>query len=97
MSNPRGTFLNHCLEEDKIQFKVQLYLPSFPRGNSYLDICFIDCRILLDSKNNDNEIETIPYDSDHNAISINVLKINNCLLELESQEEKENYQLNKAD
>ena len=94
MSNPQGTFLNHWLEENKIQFKIQLYnsdSPSFPRGNSYLDICMIDCRILLQTKNNDNEIETIPYDSDHNAISINVLKITNCLLELESQEEKESY------
>ena len=63
MSNPRGTFLNLWLEENKIQFKAQLYntdLPSFPRGNSYLDICIIDCRILLETKNNANEIETIP-------------------------------------
>ena len=98
MSNPRETFVNHWLEENKLQFKAQLYnsdLPSFPRRNSYLDICIIDCRILLETKN--NAIEIIPYDSDHNAISINVFKINNCLLELESQEVKENYQLNTAD
>ena len=85
MSNHRGTFVNHWLEENKLQFKAQLYnsdLPSFPRRNSYLDICIIDCRILLETKN---------------AISINVFKINNCLLELESQEVKENYQLNTAD
>ena len=90
MSNPRGTFLNHWLEENKIQFKAQLYnseLPSFPLGHSDLDICIIDCRILLERKNNANEIETIAYDSNHNAISINVIKINNCRLELESQEE----------
>lgn len=46
-------------------------LPSFPRGNSYIDLCMIDARLNIKKENISlNCLKTIDYDSDHNAIEI---------------------------
>lgn len=49
--------------------------PTFPSGNSYLDLVIRDSRIKIINDNN-NKLKALPYDSDHNAIFFNI-KIHN--------------------
>ncbi|KAI8122647.1 hypothetical protein CVS40_6523 [Lucilia cuprina] len=45
--------------------------PSYTVAGSYIDVCISDCRINVHTLNNTlNCLETLVYDSDHNAIQI---------------------------
>lgn len=72
--NHKGTLLKTWLEENNIKFKCKLYAsdyPSFPRSGSYIDICLADHRIYIEGQNSStNCLNTLTYDSDHNAIQI---------------------------
>lgn len=81
-NNPRGVFINTWMKDHHIDYKCNLYTPktpTYPRGNSYLDVCFADSRVEVICGNiqKDNELDSIitglpvlPYDSDHYAISL---------------------------
>lgn len=83
VNDPRGVFVNNWMENNHINYKCILHSPvspTYPRGNSYLDICFSDARIKIETSNaiqsaiDNNHIITklpvLPYDSDHYAISM---------------------------
>lgn len=81
-NNPRGVFINSWIENNHIDYKCKLYsstVPTYPRGNSFLDICFSDARIKIicenihdrsDDRNIITGLPVLPYDSDHYAISM---------------------------
>ena len=75
INNTRGTFLRKWIDDNKITYKLKLYsssLSSFPRGDSYLDLCIADNRLQVAIFENTNKLETLNYDSDHNAIQMRI-------------------------
>ncbi|KAI8130893.1 RNA-directed DNA polymerase from mobile element jockey [Lucilia cuprina] len=76
-NNTKGNLLSEWLSNYDLDFKCKLYAsncPSFPRGNSFIDLCIADARLEMVKENNlTNCLKTIEYDSDHNAIEINVI------------------------
>ena len=75
-NNSKGFILKKWLEDYEIAFRCKIYSsnnPSFPRTSSYLDIFICDCRLHIANVNkNINCWETFDYDSDHNAIQMNI-------------------------
>ena len=75
-NNSKGFILKKWLEDYEIAFRCKIYAsnnPSFPRTSSYLDIFICDCRLHIANVNsNINCLETFDYDSDHNAIQMNI-------------------------
>lgn len=73
--NEKGNKLKEWLTDKEINFRCRFYAsssPSYPRAGSYLDVCIADCRLHIRTENNSlNCLETVVYDSDHNAIEIN--------------------------
>lgn len=94
-NNTRGNFLNNWIHENDIKYKIKLYgtdIPTFPRGKSYLDICLTDSRLNIKLNSND-ELRAIPYDSDHNAVSIQISNPleSSWLIESVTQKHSKNY------
>lgn len=96
-NNERGIALRSWLDDNDILYKLKLYgpdSPSYPRGGSFIDLVMADARIELQT-NVDGNLNTLPLDSDHKAISA-CFSIHNDTLELNSTENHSlNY--NKAD
>lgn len=46
--------------------------PTYKPAQSYIDMCLIDSRLEIIDENNNGHINTINYDSDHNAIQFTV-------------------------
>lgn len=95
VSNTRGNQLFDWYQNNRVLFKMNLLgtdMPSFPRGNSYLDLALTDMRLKI-KKQRDNEInclETIPYDSDHNALKLEA-SLDDSPLRLLRQEQDTKY------
>lgn len=74
INNPKGNKLKEWLLDNELNFRCKLYatcLPSFPRSQSFLDICIADCRSHIHGENNTiNSLSTLDYESDHNAVQI---------------------------
>ncbi|KAK0169435.1 hypothetical protein PV328_012052 [Microctonus aethiopoides] len=93
--NTRGNQIDKWLEKNDLKYRIQLYntdIPTYPRGESYLDICIADQRLHFQTINN-NELRAIPYDSDHNAV---LMDIKNTLdsdwtLETNTETHKKNF------
>lgn len=95
-NNPRGVSLHLWLHENEINLGTRLYcslLPSYPRGNSFLDVCIADRRLIFDNITDDLRTESIPYDSDHNALKMTVSQPANLpfTLEIKSTIIKHNF------
>lgn len=74
-NNPRGIALNAWYRENEIGLRLKLFcsfLPSYPRGNSFLDLCLADMRLNFNNITDGIKMESIPYDSDHNAVKISL-------------------------
>ena len=73
-NNSKGLLLNEWLRENDIQFRCDIFsseYPSFPRGNSFLDVCIADNRINIKKlRNSKNCLKNLKYDSDHDALQI---------------------------
>ncbi|XP_075157734.1 uncharacterized protein LOC142231001 [Haematobia irritans] len=73
-NNDKGISLNDWIKDNVIQYRCRIYAsiwPSYPRSGSYLDICIADSRLFIHKLNDSiNCLETLDYDSDHNAIKI---------------------------
>lgn len=71
----RGKFLQGFIDSNEINYRISLYhsnIPSFPKGDSFLDIALIDKRITINSfAGTTNQVETLIYDSDHRALLLN--------------------------
>lgn len=95
-NNPRGIALNKWMAENSMRYKAQLLstkYPSYPNGHSYLDIVIIDTRITLHDISNDHSLDTVPYDSDHNAIKFSVSLDKESVFELEDRNSERKYNL----
>ncbi|CAD6236622.1 GSCOCG00012474001-RA-CDS, partial [Cotesia congregata] len=60
--------------QDSINYKATIYPPAYPtfkQSNSYLDISIADSRINVSTIKN-NKLKCLEYDSDHNAISMEI-------------------------
>lgn len=92
-SNDRGRQLIKWEKEEALFFKANIYLPESPTfvtAQSYLDIAIIDDRIEIENSIN-KKIKTLDYDSDHKAITMNII-INNEQFNLSTDKEyKFNY------
>lgn len=90
--NTRGNFISRWIIEKQTTLRCRLLgpsIPTYPAGNSYLDIAIADSRLKFRFKNNVNSngdwpeafvagLPVLPYDSDHHAIQINVGFTNNA-------------------
>ncbi|XP_059222549.1 uncharacterized protein LOC131996736 [Stomoxys calcitrans] len=74
IGNDKGVSLFDWLYENEIQYRCKLYAsssPSFPRSGSFLDIFIVDSRLIIhETGNSVNCLETLDYDSDHNAVKM---------------------------
>ena len=74
-SNIRGNILKNWINNNSIPYKINMHhsdLPSYPRTESYLDLCITDNRIILNNKELQVGLKTLPFASDHNAIYFNI-------------------------
>jgi len=61
--NPRGISLKHWIDNNSITYRLKLLstkYPSYPNGNSYLDIILADTRIIFHNTSHDQDLENIP-------------------------------------
>ncbi|CAG5071808.1 Protein of unknown function, partial [Cotesia congregata] len=73
-NNQRGLIFKKWIEQDSINYKATIYPPAYPtfkQSNSYLDISIADSRINVSTIKN-NKLKCLEYDSDHNAISMEI-------------------------
>lgn len=100
-NNTRGNFIRRFIDDNQFDFKFKFYssvTPSFPRGNSYLDVGFIDVRLEVETiTSRTNTIPVLPYDSDHSAILMNVCLPNDSVFSLLTEEGPYRYNFNKTD
>jgi hypothetical protein len=73
----RGTKLNHWYDQNNLSCRCSLYAtykPSYPRTNSFLDMCIIDSRLVLRKafNNNINCLKNVEYSSDHTAMELDI-------------------------
>ncbi|KAI4496945.1 hypothetical protein M0802_007893 [Mischocyttarus mexicanus] len=74
ITNNRGRHLANWMFNNCIAYKAILLSPSkptYPKAGSFLDHCIMDMRILADDLV-DGKLQTLPYDSDHDAIKLTV-------------------------
>lgn len=53
--NTKGNILKNWMADNDINYKCNLYAsdyPSFPRGNSFIDVCLFDTRLHIERQNN---------------------------------------------
>ncbi|XP_015435706.1 PREDICTED: RNA-directed DNA polymerase from mobile element jockey-like [Dufourea novaeangliae] len=72
LHNQRGRYMRQWEDSFGITFKLKIITSSestFKPHNSFLDICLADARLKLDNALN-GKAQTLPYDSEHAAISV---------------------------
>ncbi|KYN21961.1 hypothetical protein ALC57_05652, partial [Trachymyrmex cornetzi] len=83
-NNPRGTSLSIWLKKYSFKFRIHLLstkFPSYPNGNSFLDIVLADAQLNFTNLTDDHYLNSLPYDSDHNAVSFSLsLNVEDVLL-----------------
>lgn len=92
-NNNRGIQLKKWIDNNTIKHNIRLrssYLPSYPSGNSYIDLCLHDARIQFHNLTN-QKLRTILFDSDHNALSFTISIDNISHLTYASPERRPNY------
>lgn len=81
--------LNKWLNEQDLELGLTLKwprIPTFPSGNSTLDIIILDDRINLRNFKDNFQVTSIPYDSDHNAIFAVIKRFKDTLLRLQDND-----------
>jgi len=71
-ANTRGNCLSAFINEYQIDYRIEMYGPASPSyvpGNSFLDLCLADARLVINTRE-PNKLELLDYDSDHKAIKI---------------------------
>lgn len=95
VNNHKGTIMKDWLMNNDIRFRINLFAsvsPSYPRTNSYLDICIADQRIYIQRENHTtNCLKVLPYDSDHEALQIVASKNTHENFKIIQQEEAFNF------
>lgn len=98
-NNARGVLLHNWLLESEILLRSRLYcsvLPSYPRGNSFLDVCIADNRLIFDKLVDDLKTISLAYDSDHNALKMTVSLPSNLPFILEEKTSNISYNFAKT-
>lgn len=98
-NNVRGMQLKDWVNINDTRFRTILVGPSkttFPKGCSYLDLCIIDHRLEIQNLVN-NKLKVTPYDSDHNAIHLNIFVSGIQDLEINEPNINHKFNLNKTD
>ncbi|KAL6255581.1 hypothetical protein P5V15_012828 [Pogonomyrmex californicus] len=98
-NNLRGIALKKWIDNNDINQKIKLLssrYPSYPNGNSYLDLVMADSMILFHNIRNDCDLENIPYDSDHDAVKFDICLDDENGLELEPVIIKYKYNFRKT-
>lgn len=99
-NNPRGELLNKWINDNHILYKCTMHtpcIPTYPRTNSYLDICLADSRLDFHQNNNNNwsyivpQLDVLSYDSDHNAILLNLSITSDLQFVLDTKEKHLTY------
>ncbi|CAK9827472.1 hypothetical protein ANTRET_LOCUS5168 [Anthophora retusa] len=70
INNERDSLLRGWLDSNELAYRIQLHhtaSPSFPRGNSYIDLILSDARIQF-LNTIDDKLHTIPFNSDYVAV-----------------------------
>lgn len=99
-NNPRGLSLNKWLVNNEFQFRSKLYctqFPSYPLGESYLDIIIADVRIDFNNTVDSFKLPNIPYDSDHNAVLAHVSFSSDIQIPLTNNIKNQKYNYKLAD
>lgn len=97
-TNRLGTALYNFLNNNDITYRTKLYrteYPSYKNAYSYLDIVLSDARINIMNLNNNENLDNLPFDSDHDAL-IAIIEIDNMNLTIEN-DENNNLDWRKAD
>ncbi|XP_015435693.1 PREDICTED: uncharacterized protein LOC107191219 [Dufourea novaeangliae] len=79
--NQRGKFIKQWEAKVDLTYRLNLItpaLPTFKPSQSFLDICIADSRLMLANSYN-GKASTLPYDSDHSAISLEFEILNDYL------------------
>lgn len=82
-----------------MKYKIRLLstkYPSYPYGNSFLDIVLADTRLKFHNIDSDNDLNNIPYDSDHNAVEFHISISNENGLETDTNNKNHKYNYNKT-
>lgn len=98
-NNPRSVALHKWTLESGFELRPRVYcsmLPSYPRENSFLDICILDRRLILDNIIDDLETKSVPYDRDHNAIKFIVSTPANVPLNIKENKKSIKYNFAKT-
>lgn len=108
VNNSRGTFLNTWLDEKFMRFRGKLYhtaLPTFVRGDgeSFIDLAIADSRITFHAHSDGSNFDVnhdrfgllnLPYDSDHDAISMIISLENDLLLNIPTANKTGQFKFN---
>ncbi|KAK2577805.1 hypothetical protein KPH14_000698, partial [Odynerus spinipes] len=79
ITNDRGRHLSQWIDNNCVMYKATLLSPlnpTFHKSGSYLDHCIIDMRLTIEDLIN-GKLQTLPYDSDHNALYLTLNLDNN--------------------
>lgn len=98
-NNARGTALKSWLDNNNIIYKTKLLCtkyPSYPNGNSFLDIVLADDRITFHDLDDELYLNNLPYDSDHDAARCTISLDEENGLELASENKKHKYNFKKT-
>lgn len=107
-NNTRGVFVRKWIIDEHLKYRCRLIgskTPTYPDGDSFLDICIADQRLHfhfndnIDSNSNElfvNRLKVAPYDSDHNAIILNVRFEHDTPFIIPKSHEQEHYNFKKA-
>lgn len=95
-NNPRGISLAKWLDKNMIKYKIKFLgtkYPSYPNGQFFLDIVMADARFTYHGLEDNAKLTNVPYDSDHNAVTLQIsMEDNNDLIQdLDSPEIKLDY------
>lgn len=99
-NNSRGVVLKNWIEANCMTYKLRLLstkYPTYPNGNSFLDIVLADTRLIFNDLDEDDNLMCVPYDSDHEAIKFNISLQTGDELELESDTVRNRYNFRKTD
>lgn len=99
-NNPRGISLNKWLVSNEFKYRTKLYctqFPSYPLGESHLDIIISDITIDFNNAVESFKLPSAPYDSDHNAIVAHVSFTKDTQIPFRNDTETQRYNYRATD
>ncbi|KAK2578867.1 hypothetical protein KPH14_001275 [Odynerus spinipes] len=92
--SPAKSYRDALTKEGKVEIDITNRNDT---GNSFLDVCIMDSRIEIINLKQEDRLESLIYDSDHNAVCLKVrIADNENLLELEIEKETHRFNYRKT-